>query len=107
MLSRQQVADRVREAAAALQELTQENAALKAQKDELLQKVASLEEAINSKKEEETPPALQKEADEGFHFRSGNGFGSSADDIPGMGSDLTPEQRLDMILNGESPSDFE
>jgi len=57
--------------------------------------------------EGESSSALQKEAEEGFLFRGGNSFGSLTDEIPGVGADLTPEQRLDMILNGESPSDFD
>jgi hypothetical protein len=107
MLSRKQVAHQLREAATEIQNLTNDKAALETEKAELLQKIAALEEQTKQPHKEEFEAALQKEADEGFSFRGGNGFGSSADDLPTMSSDLSAEQRLDMILSGESPSDFE
>lgn len=108
MYTRQEVAKQLRAAATEIQNLTNEKAALMADNEELLAKIASLQEAQNVPLTEEIPDtALQKEAEYGFSLRGGNGFGSSADDLPMLGSDLTPEQRLDMILNGESPSDFE
>ncbi len=108
MLSRQQVANQLREAATEIQNLTNDKTALQTENAELLQKIASLQEEPNTPPKEEIPDAaLQKEADDGFSFRGGNGFGSSADDLPTMSSDLSAEQKLDMILNGESPSDFE
>jgi len=105
MLSRKEVASQLRKAATEIQKLSDDNAALASENEGLLQKVAGLEAQVTSSNDD--PTALQKEAEEGFSFRSGNGFGSSADDIPTMSSDLSAEQRLDMILNGESPSDFE
>jgi len=108
MYTRQEVANKLRAAATEIQNLTNDKAALAEENTALLAKIASLEEAQNAPQEEEPlDTALQKEAEYGFSPRGGNGFGSSADDLPMMGSDLTAEQRLDMILNGESPSDFE
>jgi len=109
MLSRQQVANQLREAAKEIQNLTNEKAVLASENAGLLQKIASLEAEVqkDTSGEENHDTALQKEAGFGFSSREGNSFGSSAEDLPSMGSDLTAEQRLDMILNGESPSDFQ
>jgi len=108
MFSRQQVANQLREAAKEIQNLTNDKAALAAEKAELLQKIASLEEKLqNNSVDENNNSALQKEAAFGFSHRGENSFGSSADDLPSISKELTAEQRLDMILNGESPSDFE
>ncbi len=108
MHTRQEVANQLRAAATEIQNLTNDKATLQSEKAALLAKVASLEAQPKTTNIEEMPDtALQKEAAEGFSLRGGNGFGSSADDMPMMSSDLTSEQRMDMILNGESPSDFE
>ena len=108
MHTRQHVASQLRAAATEIQNLTDAKAIITSERDELLLKVASLEkDQISDPSDVKHETALQKEAEEGFSFRSGNGFGSSADDLPTMSSDLSAEQRLDMILNGESPSDFE
>lgn len=110
MLSRQQVANRLREAAAEIQSLTDDKARLTAQNSGLLQKVASLEADVEKYQQGGEPidTALQKEAEYGLSPRGGNSFGSSStEDFPSMSSDLSAEQRLDMILSGESPSDFE
>lgn len=104
MYGRKAIADKLRAAATEIQKLANDNSALTTERDALLSKVASLE--ADTKVAPEPKAALQKEAEEGFSFRGGNAFGSTADDIPAMNSDLSSEQRLDLILNGESPSDY-
>jgi phosphate uptake regulator len=107
MYTVEQVVNKLREASARIQKLSDDNEAL-------LQKVASLEAELNASSAqidengiEVTPSALQKQAAMEFTPRGNSGFGSAADDLPLIDSDLTPEQRLDLILTGESPHDYD
>ncbi len=104
MVKKETVALKLREAATEIQSLTDKVANLESEKAELLQKIASLESTENH----DEASALQKQADDSFIDRGVARFGSASDEgaIPVFGSDLTPEQRMDMILAGESPSDF-
>ena len=104
MLSKKEVAAQLRAASTQLQKLASENSDLTIERDALLLKVAELSTPADEK--ETTEVALQKEATETFSFRGGNGFGSQADDLPIMSSDMSAEQRLDLILSGESPGDY-
>jgi len=98
MTSRQEVALSLRQAAAQIKDLSQVNVELEAKNKELLIKVASMEN-------KEDQPALQKEAGS-FSFNERSGFGQVDEGLPVIGTNLTAEQRLEMILNGESPSDY-
>ena len=112
MYSKKDVVLQLRKAASEIQSLTNDNIDLKANNEELLQKIASFESTVNIAAEEEEynnatqeESALQKQAEYTFDGR-GSGFGSTSDDIPIFDSELSAEQRLDMILSGESLSDF-
>jgi hypothetical protein len=108
MYTTKQVVEKLREASTKIQNLAND-------KEALLQKVASLEEelasAVVAQPENnhmvEDPSALQKQAAMEFTPRGGSGFGSTTEDLPQLSDDLTAEQRLDMILSGESPSDYD
>ena len=98
MLSRQEVAAKLREAAGEMQKLASENEALK-------QQVIDLTAASQISSEPEATPALQKQAGFGFDMRGGDSFGETVESTPAFSADLSPEQRLDMILAGELPSE--
>jgi len=133
MLSKEEVAEKLREAAVEIQRLAAENKSL-------MEKIASLEagSAVGTGDggpysdvpdegiaedghnfarsgagkivhDHEADSALQKEAGSvGFTPRSGFGFGSASEEpVFSVGTELSPEERLDMILRGESPVDFE
>jgi outer membrane murein-binding lipoprotein Lpp len=111
MYSKTDVVNKLREAASHIQSLTDEKEALAAENSELLEKIASLEankanEVIDDNEGFYTEPALQKQAGEQFSSRGMGRFGSTEGDVPVFGSELTPEQRLDIILSGELPNDF-
>ncbi|RLF43663.1 MAG: hypothetical protein DRN17_05935 [Thermoplasmata archaeon] len=111
MYSKQEVAKQLRKAASEIQSLTNDKRELESTNQGLLLKIAELEgvnDAPNDYQSEikaEEPSALQKQAEQTFVGR-GSGFGSSSDGIPVFDSDLSPEQKLDKILMGESPADF-
>ena len=107
MHTRKEVVTKLRDAANALQNLTDENNTLKRNNAELLEKIASLEANTSIEDNITAHTALQKEAADGFSLRDENMFGSSISRLPGGNSNLSSEEKLDMILNGESPSDYQ
>ena len=107
MHTRKEVVTKLRDAASALQNLTDENNTLKRNNAELLEKIASLEADVSIADDKIAHTALQKEAANGFSLRDENMFGSSISGLPGGNSNLSSEEKLDMILNGESPSDYQ
>jgi len=113
MPSKKEVVTALREAAAEIGNLKNENAALAEKNKTLMEKIASLEEKTTqvgnefSPNEIEHDSALQKKAEQdGFQFRS-SGFGQTAD-IPGVDdySHLSPDERMDLILSGESVIEY-
>lgn len=129
MHSREFVAQKLREASHTIQGLSEENQSLIAQNNELLEKVAELQGRVShqdstaghsievgdtfpvNQLDGEAPIdtaetiGLQKEA--GFSFRDHPrpGFGEPSDENI-FKSNLSVEEKMELILNGESTTDY-